>query len=73
MTQKLSDMAKEKARTLTKWFFDQTDHVQWEEAKNFAMKVCDEMLNEGIIVRYDGAKKVREFWVKVKEEIIDNL
>lgn len=66
-------LEREKARSLVQYFFNQTDHIQWEEAKTFAIKVCDEMLNEGIIVMYDGAKNVREFWVKVKEEIIDNL
>lgn len=65
----MDKMAKEKARSLTQWFFDQTDHVQWEEAKVFANKVCDEMVNEGLLKYYEGAKNVREFWAKVKEEI----
>lgn len=69
---KLNEMAKEKARSLVQWFFDATDHMQWEEAKGCAEKVCDEILNEGI-VRYSASRSVREFWVRVKEEIIDNL
>lgn len=71
MDKVIDDMAKEKARSLTQWFFDQTDHMQWEEAKVCAEKVCDEIGDVGA-VKYCANSSTLEFWVKVKEEI-DNL
>lgn len=64
------DLVKEKARSLTQWFFDATDHMSGEEATLCALKVCDEMLNEAVIDKHYIARGAKEFWEKVRQELI---
>jgi hypothetical protein len=61
---------KEKAQELVNWFDDYkptklSDYSQiyYPTAKQFALKVCDEVLG------YIGADRGYEFWTLVKKEI----
>lgn len=62
----IEEMAKERAMSLVQWFFDETDHMQWDEAKRCAKKLVQEVGSETAIAIHPPSLK---FWTIVNEEI----
>ncbi len=62
---------KEKARNLTQWFYDHNEHTMWQDAKDFATKICDEIIAEfksDLGRNVTGHYKI-DYWQTVKSEI----
>jgi len=59
---------KEKAQQLRDKFYFETTITELEEAKDFALIVVNEMLNNDSI-KFD--QDFKEYWKKVKKELIE--
>ena len=67
--------AKEKAKELVYKYFNLTDHMQFDEAKECALIAVDEILKSGIEIDYYFDKSIGyylsylEYYAEVKQEI----